>query len=131
MPDFEALVRFLVEPFLEAPQALRLDCEHLAEGKKLWIRIAFEGDDKGRVFGRGGRNIQAIRKVVKSTAQMVGQSVHLDVYGEPSHQEGGSSEHRSDSRRDGGGRPPRGGGGPRGRGGPRGDRPSGDRSRRR
>ena len=59
VPDFEALVRFLVTPFLESPDALRLDFEPLSNGQRLWIRVAFDGEDKGRVFGRGGRNIQA------------------------------------------------------------------------
>lgn len=54
VPDFEALVRFLVTPFLESPDALRLDFESLSGGQRLWIRVAFDGEDKGRVFGRGG-----------------------------------------------------------------------------
>jgi hypothetical protein len=32
------------------------------------------------VFGRGGRNIQAIRTVIQAAAQAAGQSVHLDIY---------------------------------------------------
>ena len=110
MPDFEALVRFLVTPFLESPEALKLDFETLSEGQRLWIRIAFDGEDKGRVFGRGGRNIQAIRKVLKATGALYDCAVHLDVYGESS-LEGGSGSDRSRSRGGRGGRPRRGGGG--------------------
>lgn len=105
MADFEALVRFLVKPFLESPDSLKLDCERLAGGKRLVIRVAFDGEDKGRVFGRGGRNIQAIRNVVKATAKMSDCAVHIDVFGEPSE---GSSDR--------GGSRPRGGQRPRGRG---------------
>ncbi|NEP17200.1 MAG: KH domain-containing protein [Leptolyngbya sp. SIO4C1] len=90
VPDFEALVRYLVEPFLDTPEALRLDCERLSGGKRLWIRVAFDGEDKGRVFGRGGRNIQAIRKVVRATAKLSDCSVNLDVYGESAHEGNGS-----------------------------------------
>ncbi|MEM6252611.1 MAG: KH domain-containing protein [Cyanobacteria bacterium P01_D01_bin.156] len=106
MPDFEALVRFLVTPFLESPDALKLDSEPLANGQRLWIRVAFDGEDKGRVFGRGGRNIQAIRKVVRATGALHNCSVNLDVYGESSHESGESSE-RFRPRRGGGGRPRR------------------------
>ena len=60
-PDFPGLVRFLVEPFLDSPDSLRIDCEENAAQAKVWIRIAFKGDERGKVFGRGGRNIQAIR----------------------------------------------------------------------
>ena len=112
MPDFEALVRFLVTPFLETPDALRLDFEPLSNGQRLWIRVAFDGEDKGRVFGRGGRNIQAIRKVLKATGALHNCSVHFDVYGESSQDSGdGHDRPRSRGGRGGGGRPRRGGGG--------------------
>ena len=78
-PDYVSLVRFLVEPFLESPESLSIDCEKSSKAR-VWIRLAFEGEDKGRVFGRGGRNIQAIRTVIKAAAQAAGQSVHLDIY---------------------------------------------------
>ena len=80
MPDYAGLVRFLVEPFLESPTALSVDCERSASKGRVWIRLAFEGADKGRVFGRGGRNIQAIRMVIQAVAQAAGQSAHLDIY---------------------------------------------------
>ncbi|MEM8614042.1 MAG: KH domain-containing protein [Cyanobacteria bacterium P01_H01_bin.105] len=113
MPDFEALVRFLVTPFLESPDALKLDFEPLSDGQRLWIRVAFDGEDKGRVFGRGGRNIQAIRKVLKATGALNNCSVHLDIYGESSQDSPGGSSDRSRPRggRGGGGRPPRRSGG--------------------
>ncbi len=43
--------------------------------------MSFEDPEKGRVFGRGGRNIQAIRTVLAAAAEMVGESVYLDIYG--------------------------------------------------
>jgi len=43
--------------------------------------MAFEGEDKGRVFGRGGRNIQAVRLVLQAVAQAFGDSAHLEVFG--------------------------------------------------
>jgi uncharacterized protein len=83
-PDYESLIRFLVQPFLESPDALRLDCETSPNKTRVWVRLAFEDVDKRRVFGRGGRNIQAIRTVLSAIAQLAGQSIHLDVYGSPS-----------------------------------------------
>lgn len=80
-PNYETLVRFLVTPFLESPDSLKLDCEQFPNRSRIWIRMAFEGADKGRVYGRGGRNIQAIRTVLVAIAQLSGYSVHLDVYG--------------------------------------------------
>ncbi len=80
-PDYVGLVRFLMQPFLDSPESLSVDCELTQTHKRAWIRIAFDGTDKGKVFGRGGRNIQAIRTVIAAAAQAVGQSVYLDIYG--------------------------------------------------
>lgn len=82
-PDYVGLIKFLLEPFLESPTALKIDCEKSNANERVWIRLAFEGADKGRVYGRGGRNIQAIRTVMQATAQTAGQFVHLDIYEEP------------------------------------------------
>ena len=79
-PDYIGLVRFLVAPFLESPASLSVDCERSSSKGRVWIRLAFEGADKGRVFGRGGRNIQAIRMVIQAVALAAGQSAHLDIY---------------------------------------------------
>lgn len=93
-PDYVGLIRFLVEPFLESPNSLSVDCEKSNANERVWIRLAFEGADKGRVFGRGGRNIQAIRTVLQAIAQGAGQFVHLDIYDE---QAGSSPKDSRDS----------------------------------
>lgn len=82
-PDYVGLVRFLIEPFLETPERLSIDCEKSHANQRVWIRLAFEGADKGRVFGRGGRNIQAIRTVIQAVAQAADQFAHLDIYESP------------------------------------------------
>ncbi|TVP68381.1 MAG: KH domain-containing protein [Leptolyngbya sp. LCM1.Bin17] len=97
-PDFSGLVRFLVEPFLDSPDSLRIDCEENSVQSKVWIRIAFDGDERGRVFGRGGRNIQAIRTVVRATAALTGWSAYFDVYG-ATEQGGGDSAGKSRTHR--------------------------------
>lgn len=80
-PNYRELVEFLVTPFLETPEALRFDCEMASNQSKLLIRLAFDPLDQGRVLGKGGRNIQAIRRVVDIAAGLAGQKVHLEVYG--------------------------------------------------
>lgn len=91
-PDYTKLIGFLVEPLLESPDSLSIDCEQVNNNRRVWIRLAFEDTDKGRVFGRGGRNLQAIRAVLKTAAVAAGQLLHLDIY-EESHQ-GSRSSHR-------------------------------------
>lgn len=80
-PDYVGLLRFLLEPFLDSPDSLRVDCEKSSSKPRVWIRLAFEGEEKGRIFGRGGRNIQAIRTVLEASAKAAGDFLYLDIYG--------------------------------------------------
>ncbi|WP_298612241.1 KH domain-containing protein [uncultured Thermosynechococcus sp.] len=79
-PNYAALIRFLLEPFMEAPETLRLHAEFSPANSRIWVRLAFAGEDKGRVYGRGGRNLHAVRAVLQAAAQAAGQQVYLDVY---------------------------------------------------
>ncbi|NJL65919.1 MAG: KH domain-containing protein [Richelia sp. CSU_2_1] len=91
-PDYAGLVQFLIGPFLEHPESLRVDCEVHPRQSRVWVRLAFDDPDKGRVYGRGGRNIQAIRTTLEAVAQVAGQSVYLDIYdGESGDSRSGSS----------------------------------------
>ncbi|WP_313949298.1 KH domain-containing protein [Leptolyngbya sp. FACHB-261] len=82
VPDYTQLARFLIAPLLDDPNSLKLDCEINSARQRAWLRVAFEGSDKGRVFGRGGRTIQAIRTVLEAAAQLVGYTIYLDIYGD-------------------------------------------------
>jgi predicted RNA-binding protein YlqC (UPF0109 family) len=97
-PDYAGLVQYLVVPFLEMPESLKVDCEISQSKAKVWVRLAFEGADKGRVFGRGGRNIQAIRAVLEGVARMSGYTAYLDVFGSSPQGSNGDDdgEHSSD-----------------------------------
>lgn len=81
MTDYGKIVRFLFEPLVDDPASLRVDCEQLSSSDKVWVRIAFEQEDKGTVFGRGGRNLKAIQTVLNTSAIEFNQTVYLDVYG--------------------------------------------------
>lgn len=110
-PDYAKLVHFLVEPFLDSSESLSVDCEQLNENQRVWVRLAFADQDKGKVFGRGGRNIQAIRTVLATTALAANQSLYLDIYGErnssSSSRSRDSGERRSSSQRTDRGSSPR------------------------
>lgn len=97
-PDYSGLVRFLVTPFLESPDSLRVDSEISPRTSRVLIRLAVEGEDKGRVFGRGGRNIQAIRAVIQAVAQAAGQVAHIEIFGSQFGREGGLEDRRSDDK---------------------------------
>jgi hypothetical protein len=79
-PDYAGLVRFLLTPLLESPNTLSIDCEKANNSQRVWMRLAFEASDKGRVYGRGGRNIQAIRTLLNTSAASAAQSLYLEIY---------------------------------------------------
>lgn len=104
-PNYNELIKFLVVPFLESPDSLKVDSEVSQRTSRVLIRMAVEGEDKGRVFGRGGRNIQAIRTVLQAVAQASGHVAHLEIFGGQSagRENGGEDRPHSRSPR----RPPR------------------------
>ncbi len=70
-----------------------MDVERLTAHQKVWFRVAFAPEDRGRMFGRGGRNIQAIRTILQATASLHGERVSLDIYGESSNSDRSSGHH--------------------------------------
>ncbi|WP_373539624.1 KH domain-containing protein [Chamaesiphon sp.] len=96
LPDYPQLVKFLFKPFVSAPEEIGVDCEYTIERHRVWIRVAVAEPDRGSAFGRGGRNLQAIRTVLQAAAASVGQSVHLDVYGSNSNSYSDADRSRDD-----------------------------------
>ncbi|MCC0177183.1 KH domain-containing protein [Waterburya agarophytonicola K14] len=95
-PNYEELVRFLIEPFLNDPQSLCVHSEVNQNQNKIWLRVAFDKSDRGKVFGRGGRNIQAIRTAIQTAAISHNESVFLDIYSdEPPKSDDGDRRGRS------------------------------------
>ena len=112
--NYTELTQFLLEPLLDEPKSLAVDCEELTNSKRLWIRVAFEQEDKGKVFGRGGRNLRAIETILNGATTDPERKIYLDVYGSHDNSTSGQREHSNNSsprgRRGGDnrrGRPPR------------------------
>ncbi|MEM1425719.1 MAG: KH domain-containing protein [Cyanobacteria bacterium P01_H01_bin.130] len=109
-PDYPALLRFFLEPLLESPDALVVDCEQVASRGRVWIRIALAPTDRGRAYGREGHTLQAMQKIVAHVGRLAGQQVSLELFGERSpgrERRDGPRSERSErpSRRDPGSRP--------------------------
>ncbi len=100
LPDYEQLVKFLFQPFLSAPEAIGVDCEYTIDRQRIWLRVAVATPDRDTAFGRGGRNIQAIRTVLQAAAMAVGQSIYLDVYGHTSNSRSMDSSDSGDAPRE-------------------------------
>lgn len=94
LPDYGALMEFLIAPLLDAPDTLRVNCEYVRGNTGVLVRVAFAAADQGRVLGRGGRNIEAIRTVLNVTAQQAGQTARLEVFGSPRPEREDHQRHR-------------------------------------
>lgn len=78
--NYVELVKFLVHPFLEKPDDLRVDCEVFRQNSRVWIRLALGDEDKERILSRGGRNLQSVRTLLATAAIQAEQSVFLEIY---------------------------------------------------
>ncbi|MBV5259695.1 KH domain-containing protein [Synechococcus moorigangaii CMS01] len=98
--NYAQLAQFLLAPLLDNPQSLAVDCEAVMDHDRIWLRVAFDQEDKGKVFGRGGRNLRAIETILNGAVTEPSQKIYLDVYGSHEHHPS-PREHTSSS-------PPRG-----------------------
>lgn len=99
-PNYNGLIKFLIEPLLESPDLLFFDCEQIKTTKRVWIRLAFEEDDRGRIYGRGGRNIQAVRTLLQTAADAAGDTLYLEIYGDEEKSKALSNQTKIDSSKD-------------------------------
>jgi predicted RNA-binding protein YlqC (UPF0109 family) len=65
------LVEFLCRALASEPDAVSV--EELDEGGGVVLEVSVEGDDLGRLIGRGGRVANAIRTVAKAAARSAGE----------------------------------------------------------
>lgn len=77
--DTEGLVRYLVESLIDAPEALQIEVTR-GEGS-IAFQITLDPDDVGKVIGRGGRIIKAIRTLARAAGSTEGLQVEVDVVG--------------------------------------------------
>ena len=78
MPDFRNLVAFLVEHLVTEPEAVVVT-EERGEDGTVSIRIAVAAADVGRVIGKRGATINAIRTVAKAAAVKGGERIDVDI----------------------------------------------------
>ena len=77
--DIEGLVHFLVTSLVEQPD--RVDIASRSEGNTTVYDVSLDPDDVGKVIGRKGRIIKAIRTVVRAAAGADGDHVDVEVLG--------------------------------------------------
>jgi|LakWasMet13_LOW5_FD_contig_71_427479_length_650_multi_5_in_0_out_0_2 predicted RNA-binding protein YlqC (UPF0109 family) len=71
-------VKTIVESLVTHPEDVQITSEEL-EHEKIRINIHVNPEDRGRVIGRQGKTINALRTVVKAAAIKTNQRVNLKV----------------------------------------------------
>jgi predicted RNA-binding protein YlqC (UPF0109 family) len=73
----ENLLRVLARSLVEEPDCVEVTGTETDTRVELELRVAQE--DMGKIIGRGGRTIRAIRTVVKAASVKVGKRVSVEV----------------------------------------------------
>lgn len=77
MPDYGELVRFMVQQMVSQPDAVEVAVEQ--EAQRVTVRIKTAPDDLGKLIGRGGRHIEAVRMVVRAASLRSRDRVYIEV----------------------------------------------------
>jgi predicted RNA-binding protein YlqC (UPF0109 family) len=76
---FIELTRFIVERMVGSPQAVSVRA--IPRGRSTILEVEVAEDDKGKLIGKGGRNIDAVRAVVRAAGLRGGQRVQVELAG--------------------------------------------------
>ena len=77
--DTEGLVRYLVESLVDVPEAVNIVVTETDES--ISFQIELDPSDVGKVIGRGGRIIKAIRTLARAAGSTDNRQVEVDVVG--------------------------------------------------
>ena len=77
MVNYKELVEFIVKHLVTQPDSVEVENGEEDDGSKILIRVAHE--DVGRVIGKRGATINAIRLLAKAAAVKAGERVDVDI----------------------------------------------------
>ncbi|NTW87108.1 MAG: KH domain-containing protein [Holophagaceae bacterium] len=78
--DFEAFLRDVLTPLLDHPDAFRV--EVAGEGRRRDVLVYADPRDRGRIIGKHGRMISALRTLCKAAGEKAGVVVELELFDE-------------------------------------------------
>src|SRR5215472_14659222 len=78
MTDYVDLVEYIVKNMVDQPDDVVVE-SHQGRGRSETIEISLAPGDVGRVIGKGGRNIEAIRAVVKAASIREHHRVNVEI----------------------------------------------------
>ncbi|MDR1885642.1 MAG: KH domain-containing protein [Synergistaceae bacterium] len=78
MPDYGKIVDYIVRRLVNHPEKVKITSEHSGAGAVM-VTITTAPDDIGRVIGKRGATINAIRLVAKAASVKPGEKVDVDL----------------------------------------------------
>jgi predicted RNA-binding protein YlqC (UPF0109 family) len=78
MPDYGAIVEYIVRRLVNQPDDVSITSER-NDGGATMVTILTAPDDIGRVIGKHGATINAIRLVAKAASVKPGEKVDVDL----------------------------------------------------
>ena len=77
MTDYVDLTRFIAEHIVENEEAIEIEAR--PRGRSTIIRLGVSEADMPKVIGKGGRNIEAIRAVVRAAGLRHHERVQVEL----------------------------------------------------
>ena len=77
MANYKELVEFIVKYLVTQPEVVSVESNDGEGGVKVLIKVAHE--DVGRIIGKRGATINAIRLLAKAAAVKAGERVDVDI----------------------------------------------------
>lgn len=74
----DKLLQTILEPMLDYPEELVINCDETPH--KVSYKISVHESDVGRIIGRGGRFIKALRIVVSNADRNASKKVFVDLH---------------------------------------------------
>lgn len=78
MPDYGNIVEYMVRRLVNEPDKVEVASER-NDGGAVMVTITTASEDVGRVIGKRGATINAIRMVAKAAAVKPGEKVDVDI----------------------------------------------------
>jgi predicted RNA-binding protein YlqC (UPF0109 family) len=73
----KALTEYIAKSLVDHPDEVTVD--EIRHGNRVTLELSVAKDDMGRVIGKGGRVANAIRTLLRVSAEREGNQVTLDV----------------------------------------------------
>ena len=77
MADYADLTRFIVERMVGAPESVTVRA--VPKGRTTIVEVGVAESDMGKLIGKGGRNIDAVRAVVRAAGLRAHERVQVEL----------------------------------------------------